>query len=257
MTHGVSTAVGLLAGKIVLVTGAGQGNGRAIAIGAAAAGAKVVVTDLRLETAQETASLIAAAGGEGAAYPLDVTDRHACQGLAERVRQEVGVVDVLVNNAGIILREGIDSPKAWENWRSTFDVNVHGVFNVVQAWLPALRETRGSIINIASIASFVGIGQVLGYSASKGAIKMFTQALAKDLAADGIRVNGIAPGVIATPMTAATRDDPSKLTGFMSRTPMARVGEPEELVGPVVFLASEMASYVTGAILPVDGGFLS
>ena len=137
------------------------------------------------------------------------------------------------------------------------DVNVNGIFNVVHAWLPALRQTRGNIINVASIASFVGVGSTLGYSPSKGTVKLFTQALARDLASDGIRVNAIAPGVIATPMTASTREDPNRLAGFMTRTPLGRVGEPDELIGPVIFLASSMASYVNGAILPVDGGFLA
>ena len=109
------------------------------------------------------------------------------------------------------------------------DVNVNGIFNVVHAWLPALRQTRGNIINVASIASFVGVGGNLGYSPSKGAVKLFTQALARDLASDGIRVNAIAPGVIETPMTASTREDPSRLAGFMTRTPLGRVGQPEEL----------------------------
>jgi NAD(P)-dependent dehydrogenase (short-subunit alcohol dehydrogenase family) len=242
---------------VVLVTGAGQGNGRAIALGVAQSGARLVVTDVRSETAESTADEIRSAGGEARAYPLDVTDAAACNELAERMGREVGAASVVVNNAGIIIRETIDSPRAHENWRKVLDVNVNGIFNVVHAWLPALRKTRGTIINVASIASFVGVGGTLGYSPSKGAVKLFTQALARDLAPDGIRVNAIAPGVIETAMTESTREDPSRLAGFMTRTPLGRVGQPEELVGPVVFLASPMASYVNGAILPVDGGFLA
>jgi NAD(P)-dependent dehydrogenase (short-subunit alcohol dehydrogenase family) len=241
----------------VLVTGAGQGNGRAIALGLATAGARVVVTDIRADTVEAVAEEIRSAGGTANAFPLDVTDASSCAELAKQVGHAIGPANVVVNNAGIIIRETIDSPRAHENLRKTLDVNVLGVFNVVHAWLPALRETRGTIINVASIASFVGIGSTLGYSPSKGAVKMLTQALARDLASDGIRVNAIAPGVIATPMTAATREDPSRLSGFLSRTPLGRVGEPEELVGPVIFLASAMATYVNGAILPVDGGFLA
>jgi NAD(P)-dependent dehydrogenase (short-subunit alcohol dehydrogenase family) len=242
---------------LVLVTGAGQGNGRAIAAGVAAAGARVVVTDVRHDTAESAAEEIRATGGEANAYPLDVTDALACAELAQRVAHEIGAANVVVNNAGIIIRETIDSPRAHENWRQVLDVNVNGIFNVVHAWLPALRKTRGTIINVASIASFVGVGGTLGYSPSKGAVKLFTQALARDLASDGIRVNAIAPGVIETPMTASTREDPARLAGFMMRTPLGRVGHPEELVGPVIFLASPMASYVNGVILPVDGGFLA
>jgi NAD(P)-dependent dehydrogenase (short-subunit alcohol dehydrogenase family) len=247
----------LLSDALVLVTGAGQGNGRAIAGGVAAAGARVIVTDVRQDTAQSAADEIQAQGGKATAHGLDVTDATACTELAKQILGEVGPVNVVVNNAGIIIRETIDSPRAPENWHRVMDVNVNGIFNVVHAWLPALRQTRGSIINVASIASFVGVGGNLGYSPSKGAVKLFTQALACDLAPDGIRVNAIAPGVIETPMTASTREDPNRLAGFMTRTPLGRVGQPEELIGPVIFLASAMASYVNGAILPVDGGFLA
>ena len=257
MTDNQVQLPGMLRDALVLVTGGGQGNGRAIAIGMAAAGAQLIVTDIRQDTAQAVADEIKASGGKATAYQLDVTDAAACTKLAAQAAREVGDVNVLVNNAGIIIRETIDSPKAPENWRRTMDVNVNGIFNVVHAWLPALRKTRGNIINVASIASFVGVGGTLGYSPSKGAVKLFTQTLARDLAIDGIRVNAIAPGVIATPMTASTREDPSRLAGFMSRTPLGRVGQPEELIGPVIFLASGMASYVNGAFLPVDGGFLA
>ena len=137
------------------------------------------------------------------------------------------------------------------------DVNLTGVFNVTHAFLPALRKTRGAIVNLGSIASFVGVGDTLGYAPSKGGVKLLTQALARDLARDGIRVNAIAPGVIETAMTEVTRNDPARLAGFVGRTPLGRVGQPEELVGPVVFLVSEMASYVSGVTLPVDGGFLA
>jgi NAD(P)-dependent dehydrogenase (short-subunit alcohol dehydrogenase family) len=247
----------LLRDSLFLVTGAGQGNGRAIATGVAATGAKVIVTDVRQDTAEAATDEIRAAGGKAWPYQLDVTDATACTELAKRVQVEVGPANVVVNNAGIIIRETIDSPRAHENWRRVLDVNVNGIFNVVHAWLPALRQTRGNIINVASIASFVGVGNTLGYSPSKGAVRLFTQALARDLAADGIRVNAIAPGVIETPMTASTREDPNRLAGFMTRTPLGRVGQPEELIGPVIFLASSMSSYVNGVILPVDGGYLA
>jgi len=247
----------LLRDSLFLVTGAGQGNGRAIATGVAATGAKVIVTDVRQDTAEAATDEIRAAGGKAWPYQLDVTDATACTELAKRVQVEVGPANVVVNNAGIIIRETIDSPRAHENWRRVLDVNVNGIFNVVHAWLPALRQTRGNIINVASIASFVGVGSTLGYSPSKGAVKLFTQALARDLAPDGIRVNAIAPGVIETPMTASTREDPNRLAGFMTRTPLGRVGQPEELIGPIIFLASSMSSYVNGVILPVDGGYLA
>ncbi|MGW1424299.1 SDR family NAD(P)-dependent oxidoreductase [Bradyrhizobium manausense] len=248
---------GLLKDRLVVVTGAGQGIGRAIALGVATAGARVVVTDLRQDQAESAAREIRGAGREAAAYSLDVTDVAACSDVARRVDEEVGPADVVVNNAGIIIREPIDSPRAHENWRRVFDVNVNGTFNVVHAFIPALRKTRGTIINVASVAGFGGMGNTLGYSPSKGAVRLFTQALARDLAPDGIRVNAVAPGIIATEMSESTRDNPARLSGLMARTPMKRVGQPDEIAGPVVFLASAMASYVNGVILPVDGGYLA
>jgi NAD(P)-dependent dehydrogenase (short-subunit alcohol dehydrogenase family) len=247
----------VLNGRIALVTGAGQGNGKAIAKGLAKAGARVVVTDLNDATAKAAAAEINAEGGKAVAYKLDVTSREACQALALTVAAEVGNIDILVNNAGIIIREGLDSPKVHSNLERTLAVNVMGTFLPTHAWLDALKETRGVIINVGSIASSTGIPNVVGYSPSKGAVKLMTQALAVELAKDGVRVNAIAPGVIETPMTSYTREAPERLDKFMLRTPMARVGQPEELVGPVIFLASHMASYVTGVTLPVDGGFLA
>jgi NAD(P)-dependent dehydrogenase (short-subunit alcohol dehydrogenase family) len=253
----VNAMASILAGKRALVTGAAHGNGRAIALGLAAHGADVVVSDVDLAGAERTVADIRNQGRGAWAFPLDVTDVDACNTLARTVTQEVGPIGILINNAGIIIREGIDSPRAPENWRRVLDVNLTGVFNVTHAFLAALRQTRGAIVNLGSIASFVGVGGTLGYAPSKGGVKLLTQALARDLAADGIRVNAIAPGVIATAMTDATRNDPARLSGLMSRTPLGRVGQPEELIGPVVFLVSDMASYVNGVTLPVDGGFLA
>jgi NAD(P)-dependent dehydrogenase (short-subunit alcohol dehydrogenase family) len=247
----------LLDGRLALITGAGQGNGRALALGLAAAGARVVVTDVNPATVAETARLVREQGGTAVAETLDVTSSEACKGLATRLAREVGSVDLLVNNAGIIIREGSDSPRAEANWRLTMDVNVNGTFHVTHAFLPALKATKGTIVNIASIAAYAGQGGSLGYSPSKGAIKMLTQSFAAELAKDGVRVNALAPGVIETPMTAATRDNPERLEKFVSRIPMGRVGQPEELVGPVVFLSSGLSTYVTGVTLAVDGGFLA
>ncbi|WP_144271864.1 SDR family NAD(P)-dependent oxidoreductase [Paraburkholderia bannensis] len=247
----------LLAGRLALVTGAGQGNGRALALGLAQAGAKVVVSDINLEHVEETARLIKEEGGEGWAYKLDVTDADACSTFAEKVGDEVGQVDLLLNNAGIIIRENTSSPNAAKNWKKVMDVNVQGTFNVTHAFLADIKATKGVIINVASIAAYAGQGASLGYSPSKGAIKMFTQSLAAELAPFGVRVNALAPGVIETPMTAATREDPKRLEAFMTRIPMGRVGQTEDLVGPTIFLASDMSRYVTGVTLAVDGGFLA
>jgi NAD(P)-dependent dehydrogenase (short-subunit alcohol dehydrogenase family) len=249
---------GLLQGRLAFVTGAGQGNGRAIALGLAHAGARVVVTDVNAPAVAATADLVRADGGTAWAHALDVTDAGACQALAARVAADCGRVDLLVNNAGIIIRENSAHAQAAEHFRRTLDVNVQGTFNVTQALLPALKDGGGAIVNLSSIAAFAGQGSSLGYSPSKGAIKLYTQSLAVELAPFGVRVNALAPGVIATPMTEVTRAHPERLAGFLQRTPMGRVGQPDELVGPVLFLASDaLSSYVTGVTLPVDGGFLA
>lgn len=245
---------GLLAGRLALVTGAASGIGRAVAVAFAHAGARVIVTDLQAQRCEDTLRAVRDAGAQGWAHALDVSDAQACRDLAAEVSETAGDVDTLVNNAGVIIREGIDSPRAADNLRRTMNVNLFGVFHTVQAWLPALRRTRGCIINVASGAAFIAQGNALGYSPSKAAVKMFTQTLALDLAPDGIRVNALAPGVIETPMTEATRANPERLERFMQRIPAGRLGQPHELAGPAVFLASDLASFVNGATLPVDGG---
>ena len=255
--QGASRPPVLLKGRIAFVTGAGQGNGREIAIGLHRAGAQVVVTDIDAAAIEDTLAVIRNESGTGWAFQLDVTQPGDCLALAAHIGQHIGRVDLLVNNAGILIREGSDSPRAAANWQRVMDVNVNGTFNVTQAFLPALRSGGGTILNIASTAAFVGQAGSLAYSPSKGAIKMYTQSLASELAKDGVRVNALAPGLIETPMTIATRENPETLARFLNRIPMGRAGHPAELVGPAVFLSSSMSDYVTGVTLPVDGGRLA
>ncbi len=248
-------AQGLLQGRLIFITGASRGIGRAIAVACAQAGARVVATDHPSLSCEETVAAVRAEGQQAWAYPLDVTDADACVALAQKVAADAGAVDTVVNNAGVIIREGIDSPRAQENIHKVFDVNLFGVFNVIQAFIPTLRQTKGCIVNIASGAALHGQPNAVGYSASKGAVKLLTQSMAADLGKDGIRVNAVAPGVIVTPMTEATRANPERLERFMGRIPAGRLGQPEEIAGPVVFLASPLASYVNGTLLSADGGY--
>lgn len=250
MTQGIE-------GKVAVVTGAAQGNGKAIALALAAAGARVACCDVQGDSVQAVAAEITAAGGHALAVVLDVTDAAACRSAAEQVRTGLGDTAVLVNNAGIIRRTPPEADSFAEDWDRVMAVNATGVMQVSRAFLEQLTQTRGAIVNLASIMSVTAGPGLSAYAASKGAVLQLTRALAHDLAPRGIRVNAIAPGVIETPMTEATRADPDAIGRFMAHTPMRRPGRPEELAGPVLFLASDAASYVTGALLPVDGGYLA
>jgi len=246
----------VLSGRLALVTGAGRGNGAAIARGLAAAGAEVIVTDIDKESARAIADSIIADGGRARGFTLDVTDEEGCRKLAQDLSLLVGPVSILINNAGIFLRGNLVAADGHERWERTMAVNVQGPFNVTMAFVEQLKLTKGTIVNIASINSFVAQAGSGAYPVSKGALAQFTRVLAAELAPHGVRVNALAPGIISTAMTEPTRADPKRLEAFLAHVPMKRVGEPEELAGPVVFLCSDAASYITGAILPVDGGYL-
>ena len=240
-----------------IVTGAGQGNGAAIARGLAKSGAVVALADINEDAVHAVARDIDAAGGTAFARGLDVTDADAARDFAQAAREALGPAKLLVNNAGVIHRTPIDEAAHPDDWARTFAVNVDGTRHMARAFLDQLIETKGSIVNLGSIMSVTSGPGLTAYAASKGAVAQFTKALAAELAPKGVRVNALLPGVIATPMTQATRDNPDAIARFLAHTPMGRVGEPEELVGPILFLASDAASYVTGALLPVDGGYLT
>ena len=245
----------LLEDRVAIVTGAAQGIGRAIALGLAQHGAHVALLDMK--GADGAAAAIEALGRRGLAIACDVTDAAACEAAAQAARSAFGPVSILVNNAGVLLRGRVDDADALEKLQQTIDVNVAGMVRMTRACLSDLRATKGAIVNIASIQSFIALQNSFAYNASKGAVLQLTKALASELAPDGIRVNAIAPGAIATPLNAETRARPGYLDDFLKRVPLKRVGEPEDLVGAAVFLASSLSAYVTGATIPVDGGFLA
>jgi NAD(P)-dependent dehydrogenase (short-subunit alcohol dehydrogenase family) len=250
----------LLQGHIAAVTGAASGIGRAIASGFAREGARVVLLDIDETAAAKAAQEIGDAGGRAESFALDVTKRENCFAVAKQVAEKVGQVSILVNNAGINRRNAFtaDPAAVLKDWQDIIAINLNGVFNVTHAFLEPLRATRGRIINIGSIQSFVHVRtpNSPAYTTSKHGVLGFTRALAAELGRHGVRVNAIGPGLIETPLNAAVRaNDPGLVKVFMDHTPLGRAGQPDDIVGPAIFLASDLSSYVTGAIVMVDGGY--
>jgi NAD(P)-dependent dehydrogenase (short-subunit alcohol dehydrogenase family) len=252
---------GLLEGHIAAVTGGGSGIGQGICQAYAREGARVVILDANLEGANETVKLVAAAGGKASAMKLDVTDRAACKAVAADVAKS-GKISILVNNAGINRRTPFagDADAVAKDWDDILAVNLAGMFNVTHAFLEQLRATRGRIINLGSIQSFVHVSwpNSAAYTTSKHGVLGFTRALAAELGKDGVRVNAIGPGLIETAINAEARaKNPDMVAAVMRHTPLNRPGKPEDIAGPAVFLASDMSAYVTGGIIMADGGFRS
>ena len=253
---------GLLQHHNAVVTGAASGIGRAIAIGYAREGAQVSLLDVNARAAEEAAQEIRRSGGLAESFALDVTKREDCIAVAKRIAEQVGKVSILVNNAGIARRNGMlgAAEAVIDDWESVIAINLTGVFNVTHAFLDSLRATKGRIVNIGSIQSFVHVRQPSSpaYTASKHGVLGFTKALAAELGKHGVRVNAIGPGLIETPLNATVRaNDPGLVKIFMDHTPLGRAGKPEDIVGPAVFLASDMSAYVTGTIVMADGGYRS
>lgn len=242
---------------LALVTGAGRGMGASIARRLAEAGARVIVSDADKSAAMDTADCISRSGLQAHPLVLDVADPRRCAEAAAAVQQAHGDVALLVNNAGVSGELEIDDPGMEDLWNLHMAVNLGGVFHVTRAFVNGLRRTRGAVVNLASLASFTAVNGSFSYVASKGGVRLLTQSLAKELARDGIRVNAVAPGVIDTPMLARRKLDDAWMSAARIRTPLKRLGVPEEVADPVLFLLSPMARYITGVTLPVDGGYLA
>lgn len=243
-----------------MVTGAMRGMGKADALTLAKQGAKVVVTDIDLEQCEAVVEEIIAAGGEASAYRMDVADEMQVNEVFDAVIDEYGQVDILVNNAGIFRpKPALEITK--DEWEEMVHINLRGQFTCAQRAAKEMVKTGGGrIINIASVASGqTGIGVAGGthYTATKGGVLGMTEALAVELAEYNINVNAVAPGAIDTPMLDDAGFTDEALEGLLSGVPMRRMGTPDEIAAAVVFLASDEASYVTGAVLTVDGGWLA
>lgn len=247
-----------LDGRTALVTGASYGIGMAMAKALASAGASIVFNDRNSERVENALKEYHDAGIDARGYLFDVTDEEAVRINIEKITREAGVIDILVNNAGIIKRiPALDMSPA--DFREVIDIDLTGPFIMSKAVAPGMiKKGAGKIINICSMMSELGRETVSAYAAAKGGLKMLTRNLACEWAEHNIQVNGIGPGYIATPQTAPLREAGHPFNSFiLGRTPAARWGIPEDLEGPVVFLASRASDFINGHILYVDGGILA
>ncbi|HZD47603.1 MAG TPA: glucose 1-dehydrogenase [Silvibacterium sp.] len=246
-----------LEGKVAVVIGGTSGIGRAISLGLAEAGADVAASARRMEQVENVAAEIEAKGRRTLRIPSDVSDRASLQILLDETLDHLGKADILVNCAGKIKRAPtLDFPE--DEWESILDTNLTGTLRACQIFGRYMLEREyGRIINIASLNTFVALKEVAAYAASKAAVASLTRSLAVEWSAKGVLVNAIAPGVFRTALNSDLLDNTPRGKELLMRTPMGRFGNTEELIGAAVFLASDSASFVTGQVLVVDGGFLA
>jgi NAD(P)-dependent dehydrogenase (short-subunit alcohol dehydrogenase family) len=246
-----------LSGRVAVVVGGSTGLGHAISLGLAGAGADVVPSSRRLAPVETTAAEIEALGRRTLRITSDVTHRDSIQALHDAVMKEFGKVDILVNAAGITQKgPTLDVEEA--DWSRVIETNLTGTLRACQIFGKTMvKAGYGRIVNIASLTSFVGFYRVAAYAASKGAVASFTKVLAIELAQSGVTVNAIAPGLFPTELTAPIIMGTPRGEELILRSPMGRFGEPREVAGTAIFLASEAASFLTGEVIAVDGGFLA
>ena len=252
-----------LTGKVALITGASYGIGMAIAKAMAANGATIVFNDIKQELVDKGLAAYKEAGIKAHGYVCDVTDEDAVNAMVAKITEEVGHINILVNNAGIIKRIPMTEMSV-EDFRQVVDIDLNAPFIVSKAVIPGMiKKGHGKIINICSMMSELGRETVSAYAAAKGGLKMLTRNICSEFGEHNIQCNGIGPGYIATPQTAPLRErqaDGSRHpfdSFIISKTPAARWGTPEDLMGPAVFLASDASDFVNGHVLYVDGGILA
>ena len=247
-----------LEGKIALITGGSYGIGFAIASALAEVGATIVFNDIKQEFVEKGLEAYQAEGIRAYGYVFDVTKEEDVNANIASIEREVGVIDILVNNAGIIKRIPMCEMTAAE-FRQVIDIDLNGPFIMAKAVIPSMiRKGHGKIINICSMMSELGRETVSAYAAAKGGLKMLTRNIASEFGQHNIQCNGLGPGYIATPQTAPLRTEGHPFNSFIiAKTPAARWGNPEDLAGPAVFLASPASDFVNGHILYVDGGILA
>jgi len=246
-----------LEGKVAVVTGGTSGIGRALSLGLADAGADVIATARRKEQVDDTAKEIEARGRQTLRMASDVGDRSTLEALRAAVLERFSKVDILVNCAGMIKRTPtLDLPEA--EWTNILNTNLTGTLRACQVFgRHMLERGYGRVVNIASLNSFVALSEVAAYAASKAGVASLTRSLAVEWSKKGVTVNAVAPGVFRTDLNAQLLDSTPRGQELLMRTPMGRFGKTEELIGATVYLASDSASFVTGQILVVDGGFLA